>query len=103
MSPCRLPRGGVDRNAGKPFDAWPDEVASRAEAWIEMGSLKALVGWRSCRLPRGGVDRNEDTVSVSMAVGVASRAEAWIEIRMNEPCANPANVASRAEAWIEMT
>ena len=56
-----------------------EEVASRAEAWIE----------------------TRDGESGRRLAGVASRAEAWIETEYLPRWRGTVWVASRAEAWIE--
>ena len=77
-------------------------VASFAEAWIEIQSLR-FVSCLRCRLLRGGVDWNyTDKDDVEHEVKVASFAEAWIEIFYRSNSANALPVASFAEAWIEI-
>ena len=65
---------------GLGFDLWLKEVASLAEAWIEIYS---------------------STMSLA-PFSVASLAEAWIEIQAKEIVFPFLFVASLAEAWIEI-
>ena len=100
----RLLRGGVDWNAItiQSMNIWA-EVASFAEAWIEMIWRCWRTVYRISRLLRGGVDWNYRIRWVNnQCICVASFAEAWIEIARGRCKDGYYIVASFAEAWIEI-